>query len=132
LSHRATKATSPQLRALGPEIRVLAVFLDAIAAYGGYCAEVQGRVDTAVLCESDDHEGWHLNAAERSMAQWGAKDQYGVYQAAGLTKAEAEVCFLHYDRCLDNVEIGRLLGRNALTVGVQLHKARERLKRLAA
>src|SRR5690348_11920107 len=39
---------SPHL-ALGRDVRLLVVFLDGIAAYGRYCEEVQGRVDTAIL-----------------------------------------------------------------------------------
>jgi DNA-directed RNA polymerase specialized sigma24 family protein len=112
----------------------LAVYLDAIAAYGFYCSQVQGRVDTAMLVELEDgeQEGWRGDHASRTLREnWGVVDQEGVYLVAGLTKAEREVAFLHYDRQLDSGEIGRLLNRSAITVRVQLHKAEERLQRLA-
>lgn len=123
---------SPQLRALGPEIRLLAEFLDAIAAYGRYCLEVQARVDTAALAYSDKAEGWNHDAAVRQLKEWGAKDQYGIYAAAGLSERQAEVAFMFYDRCLEPSEIGKYLGCDAVTVRVHLHKANERLRRLGA
>ena len=129
---RAIRAQSPQLRALGSDIRILAVFLDAIMAYGWYCIEVQGRVDTALLAEGNEAEGWNLDSAERTMRGWGARDQYGIYSAAGLTRRQAEVAYLHFDRQLDSPEIGELIGCDAITARVHLHNARERLRRLAA
>ena len=123
---------NPQLRALSPEIRLLAEFIDAIAAYGRYCLEVQARVDTAALAYSDKAEGWNLGTAERQMRQWGARDQYGIYSAAGLTERQQEVAFLFFDRQLEPKEIANLLKIDAVTVRVHLHKAEERLRRLAA
>ena len=125
-------SVSPQLRALGPSIRTLAVFLDAIAAYGWYCAQVQARVDTALIVEGDRESGWNDDHAARVLRAWGVVDQHGVYLLAGLTKAETEVAFLRYDRQLDTVEIARLLNRPAATVRVQLYRAHERLRRLVA
>jgi hypothetical protein len=122
---------SPQLRALGTEIRLLAILIDAVAAYGWYCDAVQARLDTALLTEKRG-EGWNEDHAGRRLREWGVVDQHGVYLLAGLTKAEQEVAFLHYDRQLDSQEIGKLLVRPATTVRVQLHRAQERLRRLAA
>ena len=127
-----SRALSPQLKALGPDIRLLAVFMDAIAAYGWYCEAVQARVDTAVLIEREEGEDWRGSHADQRLKQWGVVDQHGVYLLAGLTKAESEVAYLHFDRRLESAEIGRLLNRSAVTVRVQLHKAKERLRTLAA
>ena len=124
---------SPQLRALSPEIRLLAEFLDAIAAYGRYCLEVQARVDTAALSYSADKgEGWNQAEPQRQMARWGAKDQHGIYAAAGLTKRQQEVAFMFYDRQLEPSEIGKYLRLDPHTVRVHLQAAEERLRRLAA
>jgi DNA-directed RNA polymerase specialized sigma24 family protein len=122
---------SPQLRALGTEIRLLAVFLDAISAYGRYCVEVQGRVDTALLTE-EHGEGWHGDHAVRTLREWGVVDQHGVYLVAGLTKRQTEVAFMYYDRQLEPVEIAKYLRLDPHTVRVHLQAAEERLRRLAA
>jgi hypothetical protein len=90
LSQR-TRSLSPQLRALGPDIRLLAAFLDAIAAYGGYCVAVQGRVDTAMLGESGDTEGWNEDHAARVMAARGWQGAAGIYDAAGIPEKHRRV-----------------------------------------
>ena len=127
-------ATSPQLRALGPDVRILAALLDAFIAGCEYIEDAWNHrlVRTAILAESGRREGFNEDQTTRTMRLWGAKDQHGIYNAAGLTKAEAEVAFLHFDRQLESQEIGKLLNRSAVTVRVQLHKAGERLRRLAA
>jgi DNA-binding CsgD family transcriptional regulator len=122
---------SPQLRALGSEIRVLAQFLDAIAAYGKYCIEVQGRVDTAWLTEKRG-EGWNEDHANKRLREWGVTDQHGVYLLAGLTKRQTEVAFMYYDRQLEPSEISKYLRIDAHTVRVHLQAVDERLRRLAA
>jgi DNA-directed RNA polymerase specialized sigma24 family protein len=122
---------SPQLRALGPDIRLLAVFIDAIAAYGEDCPQVQARVDSAMLAEREEGDGWREGDAARTMRQWGARDQHGIYAAAGLNKTETEVAFMHYDRQLEPVEIARLLKRDPATVRTQLYRAKSRLFALA-
>lgn len=122
---------SVQLRALGAEIRLLAVFLDAIAAYGRYCIEVQGRVDTAILVEKRG-EGLNEDHAGKRLREWGVTDQHGVYLLAGLTKRQTEVAFMFYDRQLEPSEIGKYLRLDAHTVRVHLQAADERLRRLSA
>lgn len=117
---------SPQLRALGPTIRLLAVFIDAWADWNW------GAFETALLIEGDREEGWNEDHAARTLRGWGVKDQHGVYLLAGLTKAEAEVAFMIYDRQLEPIEVAKYLNRPATTVRVQLHRAQERLRRLAA
>ena len=119
-----TRAVSPQLRAF-KMLRLLDVLIDAWADHNW------GLWETALLAESSEHEGWNEDESMRVLRKWGARDQHGVYAAAGLTKAETEVAFLHFDRQLDSAEIGRLLNRSAITVRVQLHKAQERLRRLS-
>lgn len=112
-------------------LRLLNVLIDAWADHNWAIWE------TALLADERqsggrDREGWNDAPAKKTLSEWGVVDQHGVYLLAGLTKAEREVAFLHYDRCLESAEIGRLLGRDPVTVRVQLHKARERLRRLAA
>ena len=118
---------SPQLRALGPTIRLLAAFIDAWADHNW------GIWETALLVESDDREtGWNEDLTARTMRQWGAKDQHGIYAAAGLTKRQTEVAFMYFDRLLEPSEIGKYLKLDAHTVRVHLQAAEERLRRLAA
>ncbi len=121
---------TPQLLALEPEYRLVAAYIDAhiwnnwaIYATAALVEELRG---------SEEADGWNEDACHRTMRErWGANDQHGVYAAAGLTKAETEVAFLHYDRQLENVEIGRLLHKDPVNVGVLLFKARQRLKALS-
>jgi DNA-directed RNA polymerase specialized sigma24 family protein len=121
---------TPQLLALPVHYQLVAAYIDAhlwncwaIYATAALVAEIQG---------SEESEGWNEDQTKRTMRErWGARDQYGVYSAAGLTKAETEVAFLRFDRQLTPSEIGRLLGRSAVTVRVQLHNAQQRLRKLA-
>jgi DNA-binding NarL/FixJ family response regulator len=122
---------SPQLRALGTEIRLLAILIDAVAAYGWYCDAVQARLDTALLTEKRG-EGWNEDHAGRRLREWGVVDQHGVYMVAGLTKRQTEVAFMFYDRQLEPVEIAKYLKLDPHTVRVHLQAADERLRRLAA
>lgn len=124
---------SPQLRALGPDVRILCAFIDALILGCASFDEAWDHplVKTQRLIETGSREGWNEDHAVRTMRQWGARDQYGIYAAAGLTKAEQEVAFLFYDRQLEPVEIANLLRRPSTTVRVQLFRGRERLRRLA-
>ena len=117
---------SPQLRALGPTIRLLHAFIEAWAYHNW------GIWETALLVEGDKAEGWNHGGAERQLHEWGVADQHGVYLLAGLTKRQAEVAFLFFDRCLQPKEIASYLGIDPVTVRLHLHKAEERLRRLAA
>lgn len=117
---------SPQLRALGPTIRLLAVFIDAWADHNW------GIWETALLVEGDREEGWNEDHAARTLRGWGVVDQHGVYLLAGLTKRQREVAFMAFDRQLEPSEIGKYLGLDAHTVRVHLQAAEERLRRLAA
>jgi DNA-binding CsgD family transcriptional regulator len=124
--HRPPKLT-PQIRAMSSEYRLIAAYIDA------HISKCWAVYASAVVVETKPPKEWKGDRAERELSErWGVVDQHGVYLVAGLTKAETEVAFLHYDRQLDSVEIGQYLKRSALTVRVQLHKARERLRRLAA
>lgn len=126
------RSVSPQLRALGPGVRILAAFIDALIL--GVALEDAWEhplVKTQILMETGDHEGWHEDQALRTMRRWGARDQHGIYAAAGLNKAETEVAFLYFDRQLEPTEIATLLRRPATTVRVQLYRANERLRRLS-
>jgi DNA-binding NarL/FixJ family response regulator len=125
---------SPQLRALGGDVRILCALIDALIAGCETFEEAWSHrlTQTAILIESDKHEGWNLDVAARTMRQWGAKDQEGIYAAAGLTKRQREVAFMYYDRQLETIEIGKYLRLDAHTVRVHLQNADERLRRLAA
>ena len=112
-------------------LRLLNILIDAWADHNWSLWE------TALLADerqqnSHDREGWNDAPVKKQLGEWGVVDQHGVYLIAGLTKSEREVAFLHYDRCLEPTEIARLLRRDPVTVRVQLHKARERLRKLAA
>jgi hypothetical protein len=82
---------SPQLRALGPHIRVLAVFLDGIAAYGRYCEAVQARVDTAWLNEARSGDGWQVTPGERVMAERGWRTAEDIFNEAGIPEKHRRV-----------------------------------------
>jgi len=107
-------------------LRLLDVLIDAWADHNW------SIWDTALLAESSDHEGWNEDEAMRTMRGWGARDQHGVYAAAGLTKRQTEIAYLHCERQMDSVEIGALVGCDAVTARVHLHNGRERLRRLAS
>ena len=85
-----------------------------------------------MLVEGDREEGWNDDHAARQLREWGVKDQQGIYLLAGLSKRQAEVAFLYFDRRLEPSEIAGLLGIDAHTVRVHLQKLEERLQRLAS
>ena len=124
---------SPQLRALGSFYRILAVYVDAAGLTSWDLDEVWNHplVKTAQVIE-ERGEGWKGDHALQQMQQWGAKDQHGIYSAAGLTKRQTEVAFMFFDRQLEPSEIGKYLRLDAHTVRVHLQAAEERLRRLAA
>ncbi len=133
---------SPQLRAMPFPIRLLAVVID-VAATSGWPITTDDPneqtisehplVESARLVErAEQGDGWRGSHAEQRLAKWGVADQHGVYLLAGLTKRQAEVAFLFYDRCLRPKEIAGYLGIDPITVRLHLHKAEERLRRLAA
>jgi hypothetical protein len=137
------REVSPQLRALGPDIRLLAVFIDAVAAYGEYCPQVQARVDSAMLAERADGEGWHEDAAQRTLRARGWRDADGIYNAAGIPEKHRPVIDLalygdprrrgrgHRREDLEggfsDSEIARLTGHPERTVRLWLHDDLPRL-----
>jgi len=140
------RTVSPQLRALGPDIRLLAVFIDAIAAYGRYCTQVQGRVDSAVLTEAEDGEGWHEDHAQRTLTEYGWRDANGIYNAAGIPEKHRPVIDLalygdprqrgrgrrreDLEGGFSDKEIARLTGHPERTVRLWLHDDLPKLLRL--
>jgi hypothetical protein len=128
---------SPQLRALGPDMRLLAVFIDAVAAYGEYCPQVQARVDSAMLAERADGEGWHEDAAQRTLRARGWKDADAIYNAAGIPEKHRPVIDLALygnparrgrghrredeEGGFSDAEIARLTGHPTRTVQLWLH-----------
>ena len=124
---------SPQLRALGPGIRILNALIDALIL-GAELEDMWDHplVKTAILVESGTREGFNEDSAARTLKSWGVVDQHGVYLIAGLTKRQREVAFMFFDRQLEPNEIGKYLGLDAHTVRVHLQAAEERLRRLAA
>lgn len=137
------RAASPQLRALGPEIRLLAVFIDAIAAYGHYCTQVQARVDTAILAEREDGEGWNETWTKRTLKKRGWRDADAIYNAAGIPEKHRPVINLalygdpdkrrrgHRREDLEggfsNAEIARLTRHPERTVRLWIHNDLPRL-----
>lgn len=80
---------SEQLRGAGPFIRVLAVYLDAIAAYGDHCAAVDARLETAILIESG--HGKTQSWAEQTMAVYGWNSPEAIMNAAGIPEKHHRV-----------------------------------------
>lgn len=126
--HR-NRAISPQLRALGPDIRVLAVFVDAIAAFGGYCEQVQARIDTAWLIEAESGEGWTSTPAERLMQRRGWKSTKDIYESADIKPNHWPVLELH-TRGYDTREIANHTGLPLKTVWQWLDRDLIRLRNL--
>ena len=124
---------SPQLRALGPGIRILNALIDALIL-GAELEDMWDHplVKTAIKIESGNRDGFNEDSAARTLKSWGVVDQHGVYVLAGLTKRQREVAFMFFDRQLEPNEIGKYLGLDAHTVRVHLQAAEERLRRLAA
>lgn len=121
------------LRYMGPTFRILASLLDAMVADWDWREwRVLGHVETAILRErpAAEREGWNHTHAERAMAQWGAVDQQGIYQAAGLSPTQTKVAEMHYSRQFTSREIGDFLGLTTLAVDVHLYNARKRLRAL--
>lgn len=77
---------SPQLRALGPEARILSALIDAFIAGCIYVDEAWDHrlVKTAIIVESGKSEGWNEDRATRVMASRGWKGAEGIYDAAGI------------------------------------------------
>ena len=119
-----TRSVSPQLRAF-KMLRLLDVLIDAWADHNWALWE------TTLLAEFEAGEGWNSDEATRVMRNWGARDQHGIYAAAGLTERQAEVAYFRYERRMTGGEIARALKRPIGTVDRQLWEADQRLKRLA-
>jgi DNA mismatch repair protein MutH len=130
---------SPQLRALGVEIRLLAVLIDAIAAFGKYNEAVQARLDTALLTEKRG-EGWNEDHASRVMAARGWKDAEGIYDAAQIPEKHRRVIDLALWQAgepdtnrkgyFSLREIADLTGHPLRTVQLWVHDDIPKLKRL--
>lgn len=80
---------SPQLRALGPTVRLLAVFIDGVAAYGAYCPQVEARIESARLVESG--RGITLSRSERTMSELGWRSAADIFDRAGIPEKHREV-----------------------------------------
>jgi len=115
------------------------VFLDAIAAYGHYCEQVQARVDTAMLAEREDGDGWNLTKAQRLLKKRGWNNAEGIYDAAGIPEKHRRVLDLavwgdpgkHKGRMFTTREIAELTGHPERTVMRWLSDDMPRLRRLA-
>jgi DNA-directed RNA polymerase specialized sigma24 family protein len=131
---------SPQLRAIGPDIRVLAVLIDAIAAYGRYCEQVQARIDTAWLTESRSGVGWQVTPAERMMAERGWHSAEDIFNEAGIPDKHRRVVELalwgdptkHKGRMFTTREIAEMTGHPERTCKLWLSMDMPRLRTLAA
>lgn len=130
---------SPQLRALGPQIRILAVYIDAIAAYGRYCEQVQARLDTAWLSESRSGDGWQVTATERRMSERGWRSADDIFDEAGIPDKHRRVIELalwgdpkkHKGRMFNTRELAEMTGHPTRTVELWLHDDMPKLRRLA-
>ena len=130
---------SPQLRALGAEIRVLAVFVDAVAAYGRYCEQVQARLDTAWLCEARSGDGWQITSTERMMGERGWRSADDIFDRAGVPEKHRRVVELalwgnprkHKGREFTTREIAEMTGHPERTVKLWLSTDMPKLELLA-
>jgi hypothetical protein len=131
---------SPQLRALSPELRVLAVYIDAIAAYGHDCPQVWARVDTAWLCEARSGDGWQVSPGEKIMTSRGWRSADDIFNEAGVPEKHRRVVELalwgnpqkHKGREFTIREIAEMTGHPWRTVQNWLSEDMPRLARLAA
>ena len=127
---------SPQLRAVGPVIRILAVYIDAIAAYGDECPAVDARVETAILIESG--RGRTLSWAEQTMFERGWRSPEQIMNAAGIPEKHHRVIELacwgdpekHKQRMFTVREIADLTGHPQRTVMRWLAEDMPRLRAL--
>lgn len=130
---------SPQLRALGPEIRILAVFVDAVAAYGHYCEAVQARVETAMLTEARSGDGWQVTSAERMMGERGWRSADDIFNEADIPEKHRRVVELalwgdptkHKGRMFTTREIANMTGHPERTVRLWLASDIPKLETLA-
>lgn len=130
---------SPQLRALGAEIRVLAVFVDAVAAYGWYCEQVQARLDTAWLNEARSGDGWQVTSTERMMGERGWRSADDIFNEADIPEKHRRVIELalwgdptkHKGRYFSTREIAEITGHPERTVKLWLHLDVPKLRRLS-
>lgn len=127
---------SPQLRAIGPVIRILAVYIDAIAAYGDHCPAVDGRIESAILAESG--RGKTLSWAEQTMAERGWRTPEEIFNAAGIPDKHRRVIELacwgdptkHKGRMFTTREIASMTGHPERTVMRWLSEDMPRLRLL--
>lgn len=130
---------SPQLRALGPHIRILAVYIDAIATYGHYCAQVQARLDTAWLNEVRSGDGWQVTSTERIMGERGWHSADDIFNEADIPEKHRRVVELalwgdptkHKGRMFTTREIAEMTNHPKRTVELWLHEDMPRLRALA-
>lgn len=127
---------SPQLRALGPTIRILAVYLDAIAAYGDNCPEVEARLESAILAESG--RGRTLSWAEQTMTELGWRSPEDILNRAGIPEKHHRVIELacwgdptkHKGRMFTIREIAHMTNHPERTVKLWLSVDMPKLRKL--
>lgn len=115
-------SVSPQLRALGPEIRILAAFIDAWADHNWAIWE------TALLTESKS-EGWNFSKTERLLQRRGWRSVEDIYEAAGIQPNHWIVLDLD-TRGYEERDICRHTGHDRKTVYQWLERDRAKLRRL--
>lgn len=127
---------SPQLRALGPMIRILAVYLDAVAAYGDHCPAVDARLESAFLAESG--HGRTLSWAQQTMAEYGWNSPEDIMNRAGIPEKHHRVIELacwgdpskHKQRMFTTREIAHMTGHPERTVRLWLSADMPKLRDL--
>jgi hypothetical protein len=137
------RSVSPQLRALGPDVRVLAVVIDVLISTG--CETFKEAwehrlVQTAILCESDSREGWNEDHAARLLESRGWHNADGIYNAAGIPEKHRRVIDLALWQgdqpdqkrrgYFSLQEIADLTGHPLRTVQLWLHDDMPKLRRL--
>jgi hypothetical protein len=133
---------SPQLRALGGDIRILCAVIDALIAGAVTFEEAWNHrlVQCQILVESGSREGWNEDAAGRVLTARGWKDADGIYNAAGIPEKHRRVIDLALWRAGEPVkkrkghftirEIADLTGHPYRTVEDWVHTDIAKLKRL--
>lgn len=119
------------VRELGPTVRILAAVIDAVIAYGELSDDALARVDTAILREGPERQGWVRSRSQRLLSQRGWTTIDDLYDEAQIPKDRRPAVGLDA-LGFEDEEISRYLDVPLRTVQLWLHDERPKLRRIAA